>query len=313
MHILYKLYFRSPHTVLDSIKLSGAIIDALMTMYPDRSEELLEEVISGTFAVSDAFPFSDLHGYALFPSPAISYAYPFSDSRESALSQSVGRKDDTKFSTLDKVRRLCTLYTKNSFRISRNEADEILSKPDASDGGTDLEDDFNEYGVSINNDGSTEVYVRELAFHGNFKFRRGMGIVSDPLWFVLESGSAMFRSALPFLKDRGISGMITRGKGAFHFEEKDCDFSIGFSDPGYYLLLSPLIPGENEIKSIDLEMSRYNFGLFSGRNRNAEPIGKYRYFRTGSILYLSNPVRGIAVQVSGERVISFKPLMVRVA
>ena len=314
MYQSYRIYFRSAHTELDSIKISGAIIDALITMHPGMAEEILKDAMDGSFAVSSAFPVLESSDAELFPSPALAYDYPFGMDRREIPVQSAERKRRIEFSTLRNIRRICSEYAgKGDNQLTRKAANEILAAgiPAANDGIGNEE--FNEYGVHIPDGGDTEVYVRELDIRGHLSYRPGKGIASDPVWFVMQYSNEVFKDAIPFLGDRGISGMVSRGKGAFYHEVRECTFEPGFSGEGYYLLLAPMIPLEREMPNVDLDRSSYGIGIFSGRNRDGSGIGKYRYFTAGSLLYLRGDVRGRVIRAASDRVVVFKAIAVKVA
>ncbi len=314
MYQSYLIYFRSAHTELDSIKISGAIIDALITMHPDIADEIMRDVTDGTFAVSGAFPVLERSNAELFPTPALAHSYPLSTSRREILAQSHDRKRGIKFSTLHNIKSLCSKYTGNgNSGLTRKTANEILAMgiPATNDGIGN--EGFNEYGVHITVGSDTEVYVRELGIPGHLSYRPGRGIASDPVWFVMQYDNEVFRDAIPFLSDRGISGMVSRGKGAFYYERKECTFTPGFSGEGYYLLLSSFIPQESEMPNVDFDRSSYQIDVFSGINRNGSNIGKYRYFSAGSLLYLKGEVKGRVIRASSDRVVVFKTIAVKVA
>ena len=336
MYQVYRLYFRSAHTELDSIKLSGAILDALITMYPSMTEEILNEAKQGSFAVSSAFPMRESDDVEFFPSPLLTYAYPSGMTRIEILKQSSKRKKEIKFAPIKNIEQLCTEYlTGGKPPLTLKAATEILSAgmsqgaevigdegciKDRSNcardkDGTEIMGDegFDEYGVHINDGGETDVYVRELGIRGHLHYRGDKGIASDPVWFIMQYSKGMFKHAMPFLSDRGLSGMISRGKGMFYHEEKECRFSPGFKGEGYYLLLSPLIPLESEMPNVDLEHSRYVIRVFSGRNRNGEGLGKYRYFGAGSLLYLRGDVKGKTISAAKDRILVFKTILIKVA
>ena len=145
MYFLYKLYFRSAHTELDSIKLSGAITDALITLFPDRSEEIITEIMHGSFAVSDPFPISSKNADLLYPVPEVTYSYPVNETREKRLEQAKSRKTRIAFSTLERIKEFCSICSANNgFETTKMKANEILSTGDSSLGDVPVQ----EYGVS---------------------------------------------------------------------------------------------------------------------------------------------------------------------
>ena len=81
----YKIYFRSPFNLADSVKLSGALISATFKLYPQKEIEIIKELNNFGLQISDQFPVNSLNNELLFPSPIISYSMPKEKMRKNCI------------------------------------------------------------------------------------------------------------------------------------------------------------------------------------------------------------------------------------
>ena len=110
------------------------------------------------------------------------------------------------------------------------------------------------------------------------------------------------------LNDLGISGRRSTGKGQANIKKMESNIETGFKYPGFYILLSSFIPDNESVKNIDFAKSRYNISIFQGKSINGNPIGPFRYFMAGSVIYINKPVKG-KVYSENNGIIPFIPLI----
>ncbi|MGP6240391.1 hypothetical protein ACNF40_08315 [Cuniculiplasma sp. SKW4] len=312
----YKLFFSSPFSTLDSIKISGAMISALFDIHQDKSKEIEGEISSGRFGVSDPLPFDMEEKSILFPVPQIPYVFPRNKSREERIKLAKERKKRISYSNISKIKSVLDIFLDGG--ISQDEAMKILNSDE--NGNSVVENtrpgnkDFTEYAVSLL-DETPRVYVRELKVSGNMSFRdlNGQRVLSyDPVCLIADFDKNYFGDSLAYLEDSGISAFVSRGKGRFRFQEFRSDEETGFKGEGYYLLLSEFVPDDSDMKNIDLDKSYYAIGTFTGISRGNEPLPKIRFFKGGALLYVKDKLIGRNIFLKGQkRILIFSPIIIK--
>lgn len=310
----YKIYFRSPFNLADSVKLSGALISATFKLYPQKEIEIIKELNNFGLQISDQFPVNSLNNELLFPSPIISYSMPKEKNREKRIASGKERKGSVSYSSLDSIKKVVEIFEKEG--ITKQDASHILEETFQGQKNKLIDyEEIYEYAVSLE-DIKPRVYIRELVKVGNLQLRnvRNEEILSyNPVWFIAKYSMEEFTNAISFLEDSGISAMFTRGKGHFRFEKYQSDLETDFKGNGYYLLLSKFCPCAQDINNIDLSRSYYSIETFTGLSRTNSPLPKIRYFRPGSLLYLTGEIYGRVLSTNeGRRILNFTSVKTKV-
>lgn len=279
----------------DSIKISGAVISAYLDMYPDRSVIFSEDF---KMQVTDAFPFNS--GTPYLPTP-IFPALPFKqgskiDERIKAMKS---RKRRPQFVSIDTARAMANAYAESGYTSAfmgsiLDSHDMIVKTPNVEEiPGVKIDPVTQE----------SEIYTKEVT-----RYETGA-----KLWIHMSAQEDDLLVALVALQDSGISSRRSVGFGRFRVKGIKFNFSVGFSEPGLYEVLSPYIPEQNDLDSIDFEKSSYTLSLFSGNDMDGAPLTVCKYFDTGSVLYLKRQVKGSWVEPKGKRkrLINFKGSFLR--
>ncbi len=277
---VYKINFNSSSTVVDSIKISRAVTFAYSILYPDKIDNFISGIKNGEIAFSNIFPIDGKT--MLYPVPAINN-HVINTKREERLNSIKNRKNVSKFIDAQLLSKIINNFIENDFRgveyskifdEAPPEKKEFI-KPVTEPGIVFLEEPV------FQNDRwkYNEVFTKELYLYGEG-------------YFIVENSDKFVNAAIMLLNDLGISGRRDSGKGMVSIRKSEDDMPIGFNNPGFYILLSSYIPDEDSIKSIDFSKSRYNIETFQGKSINGNPIGPFRYFKPGSVLYIKDKVKG---------------------
>ena len=277
---VYKINFTSSSTIVDSIKISRAVTFAYSLLYPDKIDDFISQIKSGKIAFSDIFP---VEGKTiLYPAPSINN-HVVNASRKERLNAIKQRKNVRKFVDIKLLNSSMKNFVENNFLgieyskifdgVQREKI--AFAKPVAEPGIVFLENPVFQNDRWKYND----VFTKELYLYGNG-------------YFIVENSDRTVSAAIMLLNDLGLSGRRNSGKGSVSIVKSYDNIETGFRKEGFYILLSSYIPDEDFIKNIDFSRSRYNIGTFQGKNINGTPIGPFRYFKSGSLLYITDKIKG---------------------
>ncbi|MGC8981792.1 MAG: type III-A CRISPR-associated RAMP protein Csm4, partial [Minisyncoccia bacterium] len=306
---IFEINFLSPYTIVDSIKISGAVLSIALQIYPEE-KDIIECFKNGGIKFSDLFPIVDNNLKFTFPK------LPFKT------------EDPNKFKERKSIIKKLSFVDPNTLKEIFNnylrEKDGMIILDNVPIVTTDsFEENYNSFvdepGVKIYNEPIerdnkeiyTEVFTKEYESNGILEFYKNGNKNGNKSgirkWFVIEIDenctgfSKKIKTSIAFLADTGISGRRSIGRGFFSvkiLEQKE-NLRFGFNGKGYYYLLSKFIPKNEEFDKLDLRRSSYSFDLFSGLDKNGKPLGIYRYFVPGSILYLKENVTGRVIELNG--------------
>ncbi len=285
---------------MDSIKFSGALIDAYSILYPERMHSFANEYPD--LKVTDMFPVEN--GVQLFPAPAIPMIWSSggSPSKEKRIADRRKKKLIPPFLGIDEIKRIVSRFVKNQYRAiyAQDIIDEFLSKGMSGK----MFEEIDVPGVSV--DPITEkskVYMKEL-----------MAGFSKEKWIFLEARDDEFLSSMAYLQDTGVSSRRSTGLGKITVRGTKFPTKIGYTGAGHYLILSPFIPSADDLNKIEFTKSAYTLDIFSGTNADGSSTGIYRYFKTGSVLYLEGEITGQWKRsANGRRLLNFSATLVRVS
>lgn len=259
---------------LDSIKISGAMISTYLEMYPDRKGMLSPDF---RMHVTDTLPFISDIPYV--PAP-IFPDLPFLPGTSVAdrISAMRARKRRPLHVSVDTAREMSRRYSESGYNAAF--MGDIFSKEKFAG----LQESIEEVpGVMINPvTQESRIYSKEITRYA----------ADSKLWLHLDTQENDMLVALAALQDSGISSRRSTGLGKFRLRGARFGLSMGFTEPGLYLALAPFIPESGDLDTIDFERSSYSVSLFSGLDRDGRSLGMYRYFETGSVLYLRSKPAG---------------------
>jgi len=324
--LAFKLSFLRQYTEMDSIKLTGALINSMLILNPVQKEYILNNFVNGNVSVTTPYPYKNC---PYLPMPPIYPVFPVTMSVEEKKEYMKNRKKKIKTIQLKDLKNILKSYENNSYKNIYIDDLKNLQEDELTNTENYLEE---EIGVNILNppliDSEeknlifTQVYTKEYSSIGKIYYsEKEKKIYGDQKWFVVtiknddnDNLKNMVNASLKFLEDMGLSGRRNIGKGKFEIESLalDTDFKLGFRGEGAYLLLSEYIPSLNDMQNIDFEKSSYLLGIFSGIDKNGSSLGIYRYFKSGSVLYLKNDVEGITVYEINKRVIAYRGSFLKV-
>ena len=310
----YNLYFKSPFNLLDSIKLSGAILSAAYKIYPQREKDITEEIKNFHLRVSDSFPVDQINGGMLFPVPLLPYTMPKNKDRKERIREAMDRKKTVPYAKFESVKLVLRKFLDGG--ISKNEATDLLTdKEQGREFVPSYYNEASEYGVNLQDD-EPMVYVRELVKVGYLE-RRKIGNLEtlsyNPVYFIADYSIRELAVSMAFLEDAGLSAMFSRGKGNFVYQKDTPDIKTGFTGAGYYMILSKYCPAKEDFTNIDLEKSYYSLGTFTGVGQGNKGLPKIRYLKVGSIVYLNGDINGrVIFAESGNRILNFSAMITRV-
>ena len=291
----YKINFISASTVIDSIKISRAVTYAYSLLYPDKIDNFIYGIKNGEISFSDVFPIKN--NCLLYPTPPINNYISHLDNEEKNK-YIKNRKKILKFVDYKLLKEIMKNFIENNFngveyyKIFENIKEEInFIMPITEPGIQFLEKPIMYNGKYKYN----EIFTKEL-----YLYNEGYFIVENPDKFV--------KAAIMLLNDMGLSGRRNSGKGTVSITELKEDLQTGFKAPGFYILLSSYIPDEESLKNIDFSKSRYNVGIFQGKDIHGTPIGPFRYLKSGSILYIKDKIKGEVYSEHGG-IMVFNPII----
>jgi CRISPR type III-A-associated RAMP protein Csm4 len=280
---------------LDSIKISGALVNTYAMLHPDFNPDDSR----GNIPLRITNPFPLYESTPLLPRPEIPEIYN-TDKLDAWTSPEAmqSRKARSPYITLGEAKKMAEEYSRNGY-YSLSSEDLTFNIPD---GFLPAEDEIP--GVSID-----PLTLESTIFSKEIMRHNPMG----KMWFHLSATDQDYISALAFLQDSGVSAKASTGMGKFKLRGAKFPFAPSFSGAGLYLLLSPFIPTQDDLDNIDFQRSSYVLSEFSGNDHLGKPLGIWRYFKTGSLLYLNGSVSGrwIWPKMSFKRTINFSGTFLR--
>lgn len=268
---------------IDAIKISGAVISAYVEMYPERSGGLSQDF---RMHVTDALP---LHsGMPYLPTP-IFPDLPFKPGSEISdrIKAMKSRKRRAQYVSIDTACAMAQKYTDSGYTSA------FMGDIGGLQGVMSEAPNMEEIpGVEINPVTlESKIYSKEISRYG----------AETKLWIHMNAQENDLLVALAALQDSGISSRRSTGLGKFKVRGARFNFSMDFTESGLYEVLSPFIPEHSDMDLIDFERSCYTLSLFSGNDRNGKSLGVFRYFATGSVLYLKRQLKGRWIVPGRER------------
>ena len=112
-----------------------------------------------------------------------------------------------------------------------------------------------------------------------------------------EEYECILKSALKFLRDRGLGRDISTGKGQFDFEIEEISIDDLYENSGNkFITLSRFIPSKDDLGKIISECN-YELGSKRGRDKSGEIRKQIRFFKEGSTFRNSKEIYGELVEV----------------
>ncbi len=286
---------------MDSIKFSGAMIDAYSVLYPERMYRF--ENNYPDLRVTDLFPLEN--GKQLFPAPAIPMIWSSdeSKSKEKRIADRRKKKSLPLFMEIDAIKEIVSRFEKSQYKAIY--AQDIIDKF-LSDGRTlEMFKEIDIPGVRIDPiTNKSTIYMKELSASD----------FSKKQWIFIEAQDDEFLSSIAYLQDVGVSSRRSTGLGKIKVKGSEFPTKIGYMGPGHYMVLSPFIPSLEDLDNIEFVKSAYNLDVFSGTNNDGSSTGIYRYFKTGSVLYLKGEITGQWKRsATGKHLLNFSATLVRVS
>ncbi len=269
---------------MDSLKISGAVIDAISLLFPDSFTKILgDDQPNITF--TDLFPV--VKKKMLFPKPKIPLKISVGDLNRDTTTQPLKEIKSMEFMTIGGIKKLTELFIRSGFRsVDYKDAQEI----------------FNAERKLIEENFPYDMLNRRVEFPGlSITHSKQNIFVKEEIapnhpYFTYFEGPNEIITALSYLQDAGISKKRSVGLGSFRLQGFKSDIKMGFNAEGLYLVLSPFIPSLPDIKNIDFTRSVYEIDYISGLSRYGRPFGIHKYISSGSLLYLKSELKGRWIQ-----------------
>ncbi|MFG1391035.1 hypothetical protein [Acidiplasma aeolicum] len=109
---VYKINFTSSSTIVDSIKISRAVIFAYSLLYPDKIDDFILQIKNGEIAFSDIFPLEN--DTILYPAPSINN-HVANAGRKDRLNAIKKRKNIRKFVDIKLLNAAIQNFIENNF------------------------------------------------------------------------------------------------------------------------------------------------------------------------------------------------------
>ncbi|MEM0133956.1 MAG: type III-A CRISPR-associated RAMP protein Csm4 [Thermoplasmatales archaeon] len=285
---------------VDAIKLSGALLDAFSVLYPDEIGKFSGRCTD--LCVSDPFPVVEKQQFFPFPAIPMVWSNASSQDKKGRIEARKKKKTIPDFMDLDTIREIASrfeeskyvaIYTQDLIDRVNIESVRAASVTEASVPGLKID------AVTL----KPTIYTKEMT----------RITPSSKYWVFLSAEHDEFLSAVSYLQDSGISARRSTGLGKVKIRGARFPVRIGFAGQGLYMILAPFIPDSGDVDKIDFQKSAYRVGVFAGTNSNGSSTGIYRYFITGSVLYLDDRINGRWVGGGEKRLINFSAVYVKVS
>ena len=278
---------------LHSDTLFGALTSAISELFPDKVEEMLNEFRKGNpqFLISSAFPFvyNDENKIRFFPKIILNTKSERIDDIDSLkeykkieyleeniffdiLSHKTSENDIiSSFSNFSKV---CNLLMSQDYGVNIHFESNVLPNNSINRLTNETENIFYSEGIEYEN--------------------MGLFFLIDILNQEYES---ILKSALKFLKDRGLGRDVSTGKGQFDYEIEEFSINDSYKNEGdKFITLSRFIPTDDDLQKIIADCN-YELGSKRGRDKSGEIRNQIRFFKEGSTFRNSKEVYGQLVDV----------------
>ncbi|MHB1506464.1 MAG: hypothetical protein ACYCUZ_00150 [Cuniculiplasma sp.] len=303
MDELLRIDLVTPSIYFDSIKLSGALIDAFSKIFGKiETDEMLN---SNDFMLKVTDPFPYFYNKPLFPLPSLAFSFDSNSSLREKREIMFSRKAHQNFIPLETLKNLGKNIHSGNFTM--NTFENIMKNSDTNP--------FTDHYKEIETLGLKEIVIPglNLSDENNGVFsKHAMQIVEGYLWIGVKSNNTDFISCFHLLQKTGISGKSSTGFGVFSIKAVQKGFNEGYTGDGLYLNLMPFIPSEKDMRYIDLKKSYIKIENFCGTGKNGKDLGVIKYISSGSLLYLKGEVTGVIHSPFTERILNFSGYFVRI-
>ena len=278
---------------LHSDTLFGALTSAISELFPDKVEEMLSEFKNNNpqFLISSTFPF-------IYNSENKTRFYPkiILNTKSEKIEDIDSLKEYKKVDYLEETIFFDILSHKlteneiiNNFKNYYKVGNLLMSH----DYGIDVSFESN---VLPNNSINRLTNETETIFYSEGVEYGNMG-----LFFLIDilndEYEDIIKSALKFLKDRGLGRDISTGKGQFDFECDDTSIGDLYENSGdRFITLSRFIPSKEDLGKIITDCN-YELDSKRGRDKSGEIRKQIRFFKEGSTFINSNEIYGKLVEV----------------
>ncbi|MEM0134807.1 MAG: type III-A CRISPR-associated RAMP protein Csm4 [Thermoplasmatales archaeon] len=285
---------------VDAIKFSGALLNAFSVLYPDEIGKFSGRRTD--LCVSDLFPVVEKEQFFPFPAIPMVWSNANSHDKKERIEAWKRKKTIPDFMDLETIREIAARFKESGYGAIY--AQDLIDKVNIASVRAASLTRANVPGVMIDAVTlKTTIYTKE------------MSRIASPsnYWVFLSAEHDEFLTALSYLQDLGISARRSTGLGKLKIRGARFSVRIGFSGEGLYMTLSPFIPDSGDLDKIDFQKSAYRVDVFAGTNSNGSSTGIYRYFITGSVLYLKDEINGRWVSGGERRLINFSAVYVKVS
>ena len=280
----YKLLIAEQRTAMsehvDSIKVYGALISAMASLYPDELRSFIEAIGRGEVRVSSPLPIHN--GRVLLFKPRMPVNFNVRSPRDALLLKFFEKvlyiPSDLAMDVLRKGE-----YPENVVR-------DIIRSGDDDGVVTDMEAPSVAVGRGI---GEPKIYYRHLIVYRHREF----GIV-----FRMGEWEKEILACMRYLGDIGISKKHSAGLGSFHITgTAEWNKPLGLKRK---MMLSRYIPAPSEVTHIEWTNSNYRIELITGTTRSGKPFGTLRCITEGSVLLMDEePVGRVSEPVERHSIV----------
>lgn len=278
---------------LHSDTLFGALTSAIGELFPNKVEEMLNEFRNDNpqFLISSTFPFvyNDENKIRFFPKIIL-------NAKPEKIDDIDSLKEYKKVEFIEEK----IFFDILSHKITEN--DIIWNFKDYTKMGNLLMDE--NYGVDVSfqtnilPNNSINRLTNETE---NIFYSEGVEYGNMGLFFLVDvlnpEYEPILKSALKFLKDRGLGKDVSTGKGHFDYEIEDISINDLYKNEGdRFITLSRFIPTDDDLKKI-ISDCNYDLGSKRGRDKSGEIRKQIRFFKEGSTFRNSKRTYGQIVDV----------------
>lgn len=290
-----RLKQKSPFINFDSVKLYGAIIDAISILYPEKIDDFLDSVRKGKIRFSSPMPVVNNRTY--FPMPCLPMNAEYMRSLDGTSAVSTNKKMKRDYIEMkialeatnegEFTKRIISEIKDDSVMVKINEIEVPGVNIDRLTTSSRIYYRHGEYGIKYtNNDG-----IERISFIWDIFY------IADDDW--LRDVDAAMR----FVGDMGVSKKMSIGYGTFNIKDiREENIKI---DGKRHLLLSKYIPTDEEMKYI---RGWYDISYISGITKEGVPFGPIWAIREGSVI--EGSISGRAIDFPGPYTIVGIPFSV---
>ncbi|MEM0134450.1 MAG: type III-A CRISPR-associated RAMP protein Csm4 [Thermoplasmatales archaeon] len=285
---------------VDAIKFSGALLNAFSVLYPDEIDKFSGRRMD--LCVSDLFPIVKKEPFFPFPAIPMVWSNAKLQDKKGRIEARKKKKTNPDFMDLNTIREIASKFKESGYKAIY--AQDIVDRVDIP----------SVRAASMTQAAVPGVMIDPVTFKPTI-YTKEMSRIASPsnYWIFISAEHDEFLTAVSYLQDSGISSRRSTGLGKVKIRGARFPISIGFAGEGLYMTLSPFIPDSGDVDKIDFQKSAYRLGVFGGTNSNGSSTGIYRYFITGSVLYLKGEINGRWVSGGERRLINFSAVYVKVS